>query len=157
PAATSTCGRRHRPMQAGRPPCWPTAALTACWREAPGRERVRWRGPATRQDRPLREEDAMFSNGADTSRVPSDHDFLMLLQTQFTPGRRRRPAGGGARRVRDLVPEGPCRRTIEAAEMFADGHLSVRKMGRARRAAAAVVDGISDEVNLEPGASCFAV
>src|SRR5262249_40939082 len=49
------------------------------------------------------------------------------------------------RQVLHLVPEEPCRLAVEAAEAFADGQISDRKLCQARRAANAVHQVLWDE------------
>src|SRR5262249_34070245 len=48
------------------------------------------------------------------------------------------------RQVGDLIPEGPCRLAVEAAEGFADGHVSAKKLALAHRDARAYYKILND-------------
>jgi hypothetical protein len=74
-----------------------------------------------------------------------DHQQIEQLQWRLSNRKERLFLAACCRQVLHLVPEEPCRLAVEAAEAFADGQISDRKLCQARRAANAVYRALWDE------------
>jgi hypothetical protein len=74
-----------------------------------------------------------------------DHQQIEQLQWRLSNRKERLFLAACCRQVLHLVPEEPCRLAVEAAEVFADGQISDRKLCQARRAANAVYRALWDE------------
>jgi hypothetical protein len=66
-----------------------------------------------------------------------DHEQIERLQRRLSHRKERLFVAACCRQVLHLVPEEPCRLAVEAAEAFADGQISARKLRLVRRAAEA--------------------
>jgi hypothetical protein len=87
----------------------------------------------------------MFSLDATTLAIWEDRHLLHLLEKKLSPRKHRLFVAGCCRLVWHLVPEGPCRQAVEAAEMFADGRVDAKQLRRARREAGAVRQVLEEE------------
>src|SRR5262245_37490466 len=74
-----------------------------------------------------------------------DHEQIERLQRSLSRRKERLFVTACCRQVLHLVPEEPCRLAVEAAEAYADGQISERKLSQARRAANAVHQVLHDE------------
>src|SRR5262249_14173996 len=74
-----------------------------------------------------------------------DRESIKMLQARLSHRQERLFSVACCRQVLHLVPEEPCRLAVEAAEAYADGHLSDAKLRQARRAAQAFYRVRSDE------------